>query len=311
MKNQPRAFLIYTVRSPEAKYKLKAVIKIIHAFEKISNTGFRGRCVQKFLYGLLKIIHPRAKRIDDNLKLVYPNHDKAWRKKMRSEIYKQFAWTITELLALQRDHSQVFEWVKKVEGIEIFDDVIKNKRGAIYLACHFGNWELLGSWYAQYAKKHGHELSSMYQEIHDPDFNEYIHEMRLRSSMKLLPKDLSIPKLTRLLKNGENIAILNDVSGSTKMIVPFLGHNATNISGPAVLSLLSGVPIIPVGIFRIKPFEHVIKVFEPLEIPDKSLNHEERVKKLVIESNDALAKIILSRPELWFWLHNRWKNVNL
>ena len=290
---------------------MKAVVSLIHGLEKFTDTGFKGVCVQKFLHGLLKIARPRAKRIDDNLKLVYPESDLKWRKNMRREIYKQLSWTVTEILALQKNPEQAFDWIKKVENREIIEEFLNNKRGVIYLTGHFGNWELLASWYAQIAKSRGHELSAVYQDTSDQDIGNYIQEMRAHNSVKSLSKNISVSNFVRLLKNGAHVAILNDVSGNDKMIVPFLGVNATNMPGPAVLSLLSGAPIVPVALFRDKPFEHTLKIYEPVKIPDKTLNHEERVKKIVTDYNNALSKIIFSRPELWFWLHNRWKNVNL
>ena len=287
---------------------MKSIIKIVNVLEKFSDTGVKGKCVQKFFSGLLKLIHPRAKMIENNLKLVYPESNYKWRKNLRSAIYYNLSWTLTEILALQKNPAQAFEWVKHVENLNYVDELLSKKHGVIFLTGHIGNWELLGAWYAQYAKSHGHELHIIHQEIHDKDIWHYVNDSRIKYGIKSLPKEISVLSLARLLKNGAHIAILNDISGYADMIAPFLGHDCTNTPGPAILSMLSGAPILPVCIYRNKPFEHEIKVLEPLKIPDKNLKYEDRVKKMISEWNEAYAKMILARPELWFWLHNRWKN---
>lgn len=286
---------------------MKAVVKFIKILESISDTGTKGILVEKFLSGLLKTIRPRAKMIDKNLQIAFPESEESWRKKMRSDIYKNLAWTMTEILALQKDPSQVFEWVKKVDGEEIINELFEKKKGAIFLTGHFGNWELLGSWYAQNAIKHNHKLYIVFQAIHDKDIWNYVREIRERNGMILLPKEMSAMELARLLRKGAHIAILNDISWNRKLMLPFMGKICTTSPGPAVLAMLGGVPIIPSCINRNGPFNHDIKFYEPINVAGKDLKKEERIKNTALECNKALEKIIFNRPELWFWLHNRWK----
>ena len=285
----------------------KAAVNAIKLFEHLAGTGLRGQLVHSFLTGALKLIKPRAKVIDDNLRLVYPESPKQWRNDIRGQVYDNIAWTVTELLALQRDTSQVFEWVKSVRNMETADHLLNSGKGALFLSGHFGNWELLAGWYAQYALKHGHKLYIVTQEMHDEDVSRYIEQMRLNSKIELIPKNISVQKFARMLRDGAHIALLNDIAGSNRVMVPFMGHDATNMPGPAVMAMLSGVPIVPVCIYRDAPFEHEVEFFEPVPMPDKSLNHNDRMRAVILECNKALEHFIRKRPELWFWLHKRWR----
>lgn len=290
---------------------MKAAISAIKFFQRLSGTGIRGKMMSGFLSGILKLIRPRAKVIDDNLKIAYPESSEQWRKDIRRKCYESLAWTLTEALALQKDTSQVLNWVKRVKGKEIIDDLLKQKQGVIFLTAHVGNWELFGSWYAQYAVKHNHRLHVIYQESHDEDISRYIRETRENGKMIMIPKDISAMKMARMLRNGEHFAILYDVSGSGKLIVPFMGHDATNMAGPAMLAMITGVPVVPAFSSRIRPFEHEAEFFEPLKLPDKNenLTHEERMKRIILEMNKAIESYVRRKPEQWFWLHRRWKNV--
>ena len=285
----------------------KAAVRAIKLFEHLSDTGTRGRITKKLLSGLLKLIHPRSKVVDDNLRLAYPNSPKQWRKDICSLMYENLAWTITEILALQRDPSQIFDWIKSVKNIEIADKRIKAGKGVVFMSAHFGNWEIMASWYAQYTKRRGHKMYVVAQGIHDRDISAYIDELRMNMGVETLPSDYSVQKYAHLLKEGNHIALLNDVAGVGKMMVPFMGHDATNMPGPAIMAMLSGVPIVPVCIYRNAPFEHEIEFFPPIEMPDKKLGHEERLRKIILDCNLAIENFIRKRPELWFWLHKRWR----
>ncbi len=285
----------------------RAAVRAIKFFEKISGTGFRGKLTSHFFSGLLKLIHPRAKVVDDNLLIAYPHSPKQWRKDIRGQVYENLAWTLTEVLAFQRDPAQAFQWVKKVHNIEILDDVLHSGKGALFMTGHFGNWELLGSWTAQYVAERGKVFNVLYQELHDQDISRYIHETRERGKMAMLDKNASVMKLVRVLKNGGYIAFLNDVAGLREVPVPFMGHDATNMAGPAVMAMLSGVPIVPAFIYRDAPFVHEAEFFEPVKMPDVSLSHEERMKAIILECNNVYECVIRKRPDLWFWLHKRWR----
>lgn len=285
----------------------KAAVRAIKIFEHLSDTGTRGRITQKFLSGLLKLIHPRGKVVWENLRLAYPNSPKQWRKDIRSLMYENLAWTITEILALQREPSKIFDWIKSVKNIEIADKLIKAGKGAVFMSGHFGNWEIMAAWYAQYTKRRGHQMYVIAQAIHDKDVSEYVDGLRRNMGVDLMPSIYSVQKYAHLLKNGNHIALLNDVAGTNRMIVPFMGHDATNMPGPAIMAMLSGVPIVPVCIYRNAPFEHEIEFFPPIEMPDEKLPREERLRKIILDCNLAIENFIRKRPELWFWLHKRWR----
>ena len=285
----------------------KAAVRAIRFFEGLADTGIRGKLTAKFFSGLLKMIHPRAKVIDDNLKIAYPDSNPEWRNEIRRKVYENLAWTLTETLALQKDPSQAQQWVKNVRGHDIFSGLMKRGQGAIFLTGHFGNWELLGAWTAQQELQHGRKLHVIYQDLHDKDISQYIHDMREKCGMFMTLKYESVLKLVRMLKSGEHVAVLNDVSGSWNMVVPFMGRDATNMPGTAVMALLSGVPVIPACIYRKAPFEHEAEFFPPVEMPPENLNREERIRLAVLECNRAYENFIRKRPEFWFWLHKRWR----
>lgn len=261
-----------------------------------------------FFRGALNAFAPRKGRIDSNLRLVYPEKDQAWRTGLRRRLYEHLAWTVTELMILQRDTRQALKWVEEVQGASFMEAVFSQKGGALILSAHFGNWELLGSWSAQtFGLQKGHPFHVLVQDIHDPGVSNLVQEYRGRSGLGTLPKDTPVPQLVRLLKEGARIAVLTDVSWVGGVRLPFMGCECTNTVGPAILSILASVPILPFGIYRRAPFRHEVRFFPPLIAPEEG-DKRRRAEALTLEMNRTLETMIAPRPELWFWMHNRWKH---
>jgi KDO2-lipid IV(A) lauroyltransferase len=256
---------------------------------------------------LLKTFAPRGKRVLSNLALVYPESGGAWRKDLRRRLYEHLGWMTTEILALQRDPAQALDWVEEVRGAEYIEEVLAGGKGLLFLSGHYGNWELLAAWYAQYMKKRGmggfHIVS---QNMRDKDLSRLVARYRLNAGIKLLHKGTSTPEIVRLLRSGKHIAALADISWRGGVVLPFMGHPCTHTSGPAVLGTLASVPVVPVAIYRRGPFRHAVEFFPPLAVPEEK-DRRVKIEILTREAGAALEKIIAPQPELWFWLHNRWK----
>ena len=286
---------------------MKAAAWAIEGLRALSRRGRSSSCVAALISAILKGFAPRGERVLANLRLVYPERNGAWRKDLRQRLYGHLAWMVTELLTLQRDHAQALEWVAEVRGWKHIDGPLTEGKGVLFLSGHYGNWELLAAWYAQYLKQRGLDVFYMIsQETKDQDISHLIARYRHNAGIKLLPrKTTSTLQMVRLLKAGAHIALTPDISWGEGVVLPFMGHLCTNTTGPAVLGLAASVPIVPVALYREGPFRHVVEFFPPLPIPEG--RRQEKIERLTRQVIGALERIIAPQPELWFWLHNRWK----
>lgn len=291
---------------------MKIAAWAVRFFEKLARQGWRAKAEYKFFYGLLKLIRPRSERIDLNLDLIYPEHkgDEAWHKEFKNKIYQNFAWDLAEIFAAQKDINQVSSWVKEVEGFDYIKNFLDDRnQGLLFMSGHYCSWELLAYWYSNLIRAHGGKLYAVAQNMHDKDLTAILNEYRAKAGITVLPKDISTFEIVKLLKKGAHIAVLNDVAWTGGELLPFLGQLCTNTTGPATLAMLSGVPIISVGIYRLDEFKYKIKFLEPFHVDNNNnnLSKRERIEQATIKINNNLGEIISQQPELWFWLHNRWK----
>jgi KDO2-lipid IV(A) lauroyltransferase len=287
---------------------LKAAVWALEALRKSVRPGWRASGLTCFLKGVLNAFRPRGERILSNLAMVYPDRPGAWRKKLRRSLYGHLAWTVTEILALQRDPAQALDWIREVQGLQYLESLQGEKKGALFVSAHYGNWELMASWYAQYLKS-GRKSRDFYivsQNMRDRDLSALVERYRKNTGIKLLPKNTSTLEMVRVLRSGGHIAMLVDISWIGGILLPFMGHECTHATGPAVLSLLASVPVVPISIRREKPFCHVAEFFPPLPVPENG-DRLDRIAQVTQSISGAVERMIDLRPELWFWLHNRWK----
>ena len=286
---------------------MKAAAWSLEGLSLFAKQGWRASSTASLLRGILKLFAPRGKRVLSNLDLVYPENTHIWRAQVRRRLYDHLGWTAAEILALQRDPAQALEWIEEAHNLRYVEEPTSKGKGVVFLSAHYGNWELLAAWHAQRLKKMGlHNFYIVSQNIKDKDIDRLVTRYRRNSGINLLPKQTSTLEMVKLLKSGAHIATLADISWIGGLVLPFMGHPCTNSIGPAVLGVLASVPIVPVAIYRKAPFRHEVFFFPPLQVPDK-VDRRVKVEHLTREINSALEKIITPQPELWFWLHNRWK----
>ncbi|MDR2175464.1 MAG: lysophospholipid acyltransferase family protein [Synergistaceae bacterium] len=294
---------------------MKAAAWALEGLRVLARPGWRASCAASLFCSVLKTFAPRGKRILSNLALVYPESGDAWRKDLRRRLYEHLGWMVTEILALQRDPAQALDWVEEVRGADRVGEALDagggksegKGKGLLFLSGHYGNWELLAAWYAQYMKKRG--MDGFYivsQNMRDKDLSRLLARYRVNAGIRLLPKETPAPEIVRLLRSGKHIAALADISWPGGIVLPFMGHPCTHTIGPAVLAVLASVPIVPVALYRRGPFRHAAEFFPPLAVPEEK-NRRVRIEALTREVSIALERMIAPRPELWFWLHNRWK----
>ena len=286
---------------------MKAAAWALEGLRLFTRQGWRASCAASLLRGGLKLFAPRGKMILSNLALAYPESTNAWRVQIRRRLYDHLGWMATDLLTLQRDPAQALSWIEEVRNPSYVDECLVKGKGVLLLSGHYGNWELLAAWHAQRLKKK--ELHNFYivsQNVRDQDIDRLIARYRGNAGIKLLPKQTSTLEIVKLLKDGAHVATLADISWGGGLVLPFMGRPCTNTIGPAVLGVLASVSIVPVTIYRKAPFRHEVVFFPPLQVPEEA-DRRVKIELLTREINSALEKMIAPRPELWFWLHNRWK----
>lgn len=220
----------------------------------------------------------------------------------------RFGTMIIEVLSFPIYTKEALDKKIVFHGREYLDALKESGEGAVFMASHAGNWELLGAYLAM----SGYPLISVAQQQDSKSADAFINEYRSMMKQHVTYKT-GIRDMVRFLSQGHYIGLLMDQDpGYTGIMVKFFGLDTLTADGPAKLAGIGNYPILSIFIHEDAPYHYVVEALPPLRpySANKALSREEK-KKIVYEVtqqlNDRLEAHIRKYPQDWFWLHNRWK----
>ncbi|HXH37458.1 MAG TPA: lysophospholipid acyltransferase family protein [Thermoanaerobaculia bacterium] len=131
--------------------------------------------------------------------------------------------------------------------------------------------------------------------------------IRARTGAEVVDRKRAARALLKALSRKGVVILLPDqaVQPREGILVPFLGRPAWTTDAPAKMALRQQSEI--VFAFCI-PDEtgHRLEFEEPIRI-DQMGDDEKNAEALTTRINDVISRRIAGRPELWLWMHDRWK----
>ena len=167
---------------------------------------------------------------------------------------------------------------------------------SIVLSAHVGNWELG----AILLRRLGLPVSIVVLPHRDPDVNQLFDRQRVGCGVRVLPLG---PRITthclELLRDGWAIGIMGDRDFSANGIpVQLFGRMVRVPRGPAVLSLRSGLPVVPVFCVRERPWEFRLFIVEPFW-PTRGLATSENIRALTQQYTTVIGRYVQRFPTQW------------
>ena len=177
-------------------------------------------------------------------------------------------------------------------------------KGVLFVTGHFGFWELQALVHAL----HVEPITMLARALDNPHLNQLIERIRQRTGNVVVYRRGTIRRVMRTLSEGKGVAILIDQHIITRdaISVDFFSRPAATTSAVAALALRTGAPIVPVfalpaphGRYRLI-YEHAIAPPDP-DAPNA-------VRDFTQRCTDVLEMYVRRNPELWLWMHRRWRD---
>jgi KDO2-lipid IV(A) lauroyltransferase len=189
-----------------------------------------------------------------------------------------------------------------VERENLLRDPIALKKGCIVALPHAGNWDHAAAYFCST----GITLTAVVEKLKpEAIFKKFLD---YRSSIGIEPishKEKTIPILLERLRSGKLVALVADRDMSRSGVeVNFLDGVAKMPSGPAILAIESGAPLITA---YIRYLEKGIEITfdETIKLP-VSGSKEEQIKIVTQSMADNFAKRIKHSPVDWHMLQRIW-----
>jgi Kdo2-lipid IVA lauroyltransferase/acyltransferase len=197
-----------------------------------------------------------------------------------------------------RDHC---DW----QGEEILREVMNRNKGALLIAGHFGMMDLPGGKLGM----SGYPVAVVGKRIKHPVINHFAIETRNTMNLGTIAHRNSMKRILEGIARGEAVAMALDQNMKSKqgVFLDWMGRKASSVRSAAYVAKKTGAPV--VAGYMIQKSEDRFELVITKEVPWEP--HPENLEaELLINAQhqaDAVQEIILRRPELWFWIHQRWR----
>ena len=136
-----------------------------------------------------------------------------------------------------------------------------------------------------------------------------LQQLRGRTGAEVVDRRKAARVLMRALAENGVIVLLPDqaVQPREGILVPFLGHPAWTTPAPAKMAIRAEATIV-FGFCIPDGLRHRLVFEEPIRATDFA-SDENGSEMLTRKINDVISRRISERPELWLWMHDRWKGT--
>jgi KDO2-lipid IV(A) lauroyltransferase len=219
------------------------------------------------------------------------------------ESYRNFGRMAFEYARFPRIDPASVDGLVELTGGEHLDAALERGKGAILVAGHFGTWELAAT-----LASRGYPMTFLVGEQHNTLVDRLMNRLRERFGVETVPVTGSLTGVLRALRKNRIVAMLSDQdAGRSGVFVDFLGLPASTPYGPGRMSAGTGAPLLPGVAIRHGRGGHELVICSPVPEPDTDLPDEERARLLTQGYTSVFEDFIRRRPDLYFWMHRRWK----
>jgi Kdo2-lipid IVA lauroyltransferase/acyltransferase len=240
-----------------------------------------------------------------NLRAAFPVRSEAECRTIAREMFSHFGRLLAALLKFSTMRPD--QMLARVEfaGEERVIQAHTHGRGVLLFTGHFGFWEIN-------ALVHALAISPMAvlaRPLDNPLLHSLLESVRSGTGNTVIYRRGAVRRVLRALGANQAVAFLIDqhMQPADAVYVDFFNRPAATTSALAALALRTGAPVVPVfalplpgGRFRMV-YEHAV---EPPRADD-----EDAIREFTQRCTDVLEMYVRRYPELWLWMHRRWRDV--
>jgi KDO2-lipid IV(A) lauroyltransferase len=262
------------------------------------------------------LVDRRHRRIAlENLGAAFPSRPFVERKALAREVFAHFGRVLLELLKFGSLSTAEMQALVEIEGEDRVWSAYDQRRGVLFFTGHFGYWEIHAIVHAVYF----HAVSVLARPLDNPRLNAMLEEIRERTGNAVIYRQGAVRKILRELAANRGVALLIDQHLHTDAVtVNFFQRPAATTTALATLALRTGATVVPVfamplpeGRYRLiyeRPVEPIAPAATDQSVPGEE-PAAEMVRELTQRCSDVLEMYVRRHPELWLWVHRRWRDV--
>jgi len=239
-----------------------------------------------------------------NLEVAFPARSAGERRAIARAAFGHFGRLLFELLRFATlTPAQMLANVD-VEGEERSRTAYAQGKGVLFVTGNFGYWELQAMVHALQAEP----VSILARALDNPHLNRLLESIRQRTGNTVIYRRETIRRVMRTLQAGHGVAVLIDqhIVSRDAIYVDFFERPAATTSAVAALALRTGAPVVPVFALPLGGGRYRMIYEHPVEPPGP--DSPDAIREFTQRCTDVLEMYVRRRPELWLWMHRRWRD---
>ena len=240
-----------------------------------------------------------------NLEAAFPARTSDDREAIAKAMFKHFGRLLLELLKYSSLSNDEKLAAVDFEGEDRVRLAYAQRKGILFCTGHFGFWE-------QQALAHAlkfEPMAVMARPLDNPRLHDLLEGIRVSNGNPVLYRRGAVRKALRLLAEGRGVGILIDqhMTSPDAIYVDFFGRPAATTSTLAALAMRTGAPIVPLFAFPLPNGRYRMIYEHPIEPPAQ--DSPDALREFTQRCTDVLEMHVRRHPELWLWMHRRWRDA--
>ncbi len=240
-----------------------------------------------------------------NLSQCFPTRPPGELRAIARAMFAHFGRLLFEMLKFSTlSHHEMLRRVE-FEGEDRARLAYAQGKGVLFFTGHFGFWEL-------HALVHGLQLQPigvLARALDNPTLNLLLEDVRSRTGNSVIYRQGAVRRVMKTLASGHGVAMLIDqhLHSPDAIWVDFFERPAATTSTLAALALRTGAPVVPVFALPVRGGRYRMIYEHAVEPP--SGDGADAIREFTQRCTDVLEMYVRRNPELWLWMHRRWRDA--
>jgi tetraacyldisaccharide 4'-kinase len=252
-----------------------------------------------------KVLRGRDRLAMRNLRATFPDRDTASLRATLDACWRHFGREVLQYLQTQNLTLDEVAARCPFVNVHFVEEAIARGRGTMLISAHWGGWEVAGL----ALMAHLRNVHTVARPLDNELLERDLQKLREKTGAQVVDRRKAARTLLRALAENAAVVMLPDqaVLPREGILVPFLGRPAWTTPAPAKMAIRAGSTIV-FGFCIPDGFRHRLEFEEPIDAGEFA-EKENGAEMLTQRINEVLSRRIAGRPELWLWMHDRWKGT--
>lgn len=239
-----------------------------------------------------------------NLQLAFPDFSAATRADLARTSFRHFGELVLDLLVFSGYSGPQIQNLATVEGAEHLQRAHEKGLGVLVFSAHFSHWELV----ALHQGFSGLPMDLVVRPLDNPRVEDYLTRLRCRWGNRVVHKRRAVRGILTALRERRSAGVVIDQNyrGTNPFFVDFFGRAAATTPTLGMLAVRTGAPVVPVFCWPQEDGRYRIVYLPEVPVGDTG-DRAADAFQLTARCTAIIEQQIRSRPELWSWMHQRWK----